>query len=125
MTCGEAAKILRAECISNLPSSVRVTVTRKQTSLATTSEKLELGAYINEILDKPAFGVDEDSQGNFIQETARKDLSKQYDTTQIFIAPAGDWSKGVTEDVQSNNHGRSCWVTGTFTSPYSIAHDFS
>jgi hypothetical protein len=55
---------------------------------------------------------------------ARQDF-KKFDTTQVFISPVGDWSKGLLEQVQGRRQLRSCWVSGPFTNPYFIAHDFS
>jgi hypothetical protein len=49
-----------------------------------------------------------------------------YETTQIFVAPIGDWSKSLSETVKRNEHlTRSCWVRGPFTSPYSISNSFA
>mmetsp|Transcript_13530 Transcript_13530/g.20581 ORF Transcript_13530/g.20581 Transcript_13530/m.20581 type:complete len:219 (+) Transcript_13530:296-952(+) len=47
------------------------------------------------------------------------------DTTQIFIMPARDWTKGLAEQVAERNQMRSCWVRGPYTSPYFVASDFS
>jgi hypothetical protein len=41
--------------------------------------------------------------------------------------PAGDWTKRVSSAVKqlgSRRH-RSCWIRGPYTSPFTIAHDFS
>ena len=55
-----------------------------------------------------------------------EDYCKKYNTTQVFISPIGDWSKGLFEQVKETRHLRSCscWVRGPYTSPYFIAHDF-
>jgi len=121
MTCADAVKVLRGEKPKNLDFFPQV---EKEDSSANPLEALTLEQYIEDIFDKPAFGIGNDGS-NYLVETARKDINKQYDTTQIFIAPAGDWSKGVTEDIKAKNHGRSCWVSGPFTSPYSVASGFS
>ena len=50
-----------------------------------------------------------------------------YETTQVFIMPAGDWTKRVSKavlELGSRRH-RSCWIRGPYTSPFTIAHDFS
>jgi len=56
---------------------------------------------------------------------ARQDLTKRHNTTQIFVVPAGDWSKALAEEVDGRNQMRSCWMKGPFTSPYFVASYFS
>ena len=56
---------------------------------------------------------------------AREDLGKRYETTQIFINPAGDWSKGLLEELQKQRQLRACWVRGPYISPYTIVQSFS
>ena len=58
-------------------------------------------------------------------ELARDYAGSSYDTTQIFIAPGGDWSRRVNSDVKEQKHLRSCWVRGPYTSPYHIGNAFS
>ena len=60
-----------------------------------------------------------------VTEEARKDIYSQYKTTQVFIAPAGDWTKRVAHEIMDNNRSQSCWVRGPYTSPYSVASSFS
>jgi len=60
-----------------------------------------------------------------IMEEARKNMDFQYETTQVFIAPSGDWTKRVAEEVSGQDQLRSCWVRGPYTSPYSIVSNFS
>jgi hypothetical protein len=50
-----------------------------------------------------------------------------HESTQVFIMPAGDWTRRVSSAVRefgSRRH-RSCWIRGPYTSPFTIAHDFS
>ncbi len=63
---------------------------------------------------------------NLILDTA-EDRLREYNTTQVFISPVGDWSKGLFEQVKGTKNLRSCtcWVRGPYTSPYFIAHDFN
>ena len=60
----------------------------------------------------------------FVEE-AREDLHKKYETIQVFICPAGDWTKRVMKELASQKQLRACWVRGPYTSPYSVAQDFS
>ena len=61
----------------------------------------------------------------FIIEEAREHIRSQSNTTQIFMVPAGDWTKEVYNKVSSRTQLRSCWVRGPYVSPYSVAGDFS
>jgi len=60
-----------------------------------------------------------------IMKEARKDMYAQYETTQVFIAPVGDWTKRVAKVITDKSQMRSCWVRGPYTSPYSIASNFN
>ena len=51
--------------------------------------------------------------------------SPSFDTTQVFISPLGNWTKGLLKQVQGRKQLQSCWIHGPFVSPYSIVHDFS
>ena len=56
---------------------------------------------------------------------ARKDMHSQYKTTQLFIAPVGDWTKRVAKEITDKSQMRSCWVRGPYASPFSIASNFN
>lgn len=56
---------------------------------------------------------------------AREDLKKKYKTTQIFICPTGDWTKRLIEELECQKQLRACYVRGPYTSPYSVAQNFS
>ena len=56
---------------------------------------------------------------------ARERVLDRYNTTQIFITPNGDWSNEVVSSVQNRKHLRECWVSGPYTSPFSVARQFS
>lgn len=60
-----------------------------------------------------------------IVEEAREDLRNRSETTQVFIHPAGDWSKGLVEELRRQRQLRACWVRGPYTSPYSAVQSFS
>ena len=62
---------------------------------------------------------------HFIVEEAREESRSQYKTTQIFMIPAGDWTKEVYDEVYHQRQLRHCWVRGPFVSPYSIVSNFS
>ena len=65
------------------------------------------------------------SKARRIMEEARQDIRSQYKTTQIFLTPAGDWTKQVYEEVTNQRQLRHCWVKGPFVSPYSVVSKFS
>ncbi len=50
---------------------------------------------------------------------------RRHETTQIFIAPVGDWSHRLNQQVSQRTHLSSCWVRGPYTSPYHVGNSFS
>jgi hypothetical protein len=70
------------------------------------------------------FSTDKDSPSSLLLHEARQNL-KRFDTTQVFISPIGNWSKGLLDQVRERKQLQSCWIRGPFTSPYFVAHDFS
>jgi nicotinamidase-related amidase len=73
--------------------------------------------------------IDVDSPNNtvksLIKDEARQESRSQYTTTQVFIAPVGDWTKEVYDEVYHQRQLRHCWVKGPFVSPYSVVSKFS
>ena len=57
-----------------------------------------------------------------------RERGPQFTTTQCFIMPAGDWTRRLSEAIQSRDGAarhRACWVRGPYPSPFAIAADFS
>ena len=81
----------------------------------------ELETYIQSVL----LDSDHIFEESYHVMSARQDLNEQYDTTQIFIAPSGDWCKQLATDIVSNKRSRHCYVSGPYTSPYYTASNFS
>ena len=81
-----------------------------------------------EMMHLAAF-IDGMSSSNFHEEglvmEARERVLERYSTTQIFINPNGDWSNEVVSSVQNQKHLRECWVSGPYTSPFSVARQYS
>ena len=119
MECARVTEILIRDEVSNLEAGFDSP--DKMDDYFETGDTLE--HFVHSVLYKPFVGTDNCS--HFLLDAARDDLRDQYSTTQIFIAPAGDWSKGVSSDVLSEKQGQSCWVRGPYTSPYFIATDFT
>merc|ERR1719491_2456001 len=119
MKCAQVTDILLGDEVSKLEAGFDIPEEMDDDFEA--GDTLE--QFVHSVLDKPFEGPDDRS--HFLLDEARDDLRDQYQTTQIFIAPAGDWSKGVSSDVLNEKQGRSCWVRGPYTSPYFIATDFS
>tara|TARA_B110001469_G_scaffold123883_1_gene136598 strand:+ start:72 stop:1256 length:1185 start_codon:yes stop_codon:yes gene_type:complete len=63
-------------------------------------------------------------EGAGIDEAARNGL-EAFETTQIFVIPAGDWTRALSRAVLKQRQRRACWVRGPFVSPYAAAKDFS
>jgi len=111
MSCEQAARVLRgklpATAVSMCPAPMMSL--KDFTALVLTREN----------------NVSNPLEPALIMEEARKDMHSQYETTQVFIAPAGDWTKRVAHELINKNPRRSCWVRGPYTSPYSIASNFN
>ena len=69
--------------------------------------------------------VDDFAENSKLLMEARERVLDRYNTTQIFITPNGDWSNEVVSSVQNRKHLRECWVSGPYTSPFSVARQFS
>ncbi len=64
-------------------------------------------------------------KSRFVAE-AREDLSNKYKTTQVFICPLGDWTRGLINELEDQKQLRACWVRGgPYISPYFVAQNFS
>ncbi len=88
-------------------------------------QKATLKEFIHDILKSEYKDEAINAETAVLMDEARDDLNNRYQTTQVFINPAGDWSRGVLKDVQKQKQLRACWVRGPFKSPYSIAQNFS
>lgn len=62
---------------------------------------------------------------SLIRKEARQYMANKYATTQIFISPAGDWSKNLMQEIEDQQQLRACWVRGPYTSPYTVSQSFS
>ena len=65
------------------------------------------------------------NQQSLIKEEVREQIRSQYQTTQIFMVPSGDWTKQVYNEVTHDCQLRHCWVKGPYISPYSVVSNFS
>mmetsp|Transcript_23960 Transcript_23960/g.27596 ORF Transcript_23960/g.27596 Transcript_23960/m.27596 type:complete len:919 (-) Transcript_23960:78-2834(-) len=90
------------------------------------SEKInDIKEFISHTLLDPDESMEDDIEIR-MHDAAREDLNNRHQTTQIFISPAGDWSKGLQKEMDgAGNMSSSCWVKGPYTSPYFVATNFS
>ena len=58
------------------------------------------------------------------RQVVRRGGSK-YDTTQVFVQAAGNWTEALMKTLVSKRATGSCWVRGPYTSPFAIAGSFS
>mmetsp|Transcript_20553 Transcript_20553/g.30111 ORF Transcript_20553/g.30111 Transcript_20553/m.30111 type:complete len:290 (+) Transcript_20553:2-871(+) len=80
----------------------------------------------NIVYNQDEHWFDEDGAGpGELLEEAREDLLERYSTTQVFIAPSGDWTRGVCETVGKQRRQGACWIRGPFTSPFHVANRFT
>lgn len=87
-------------------------------------------------MEEEALSEDEFVRSFLNQEYKRRDEStdlicleareeKRHETTQIFVAPLGDWSRNLNRQVLQRTNLSSCWVRGPYTSPYHVGSSFS
>jgi hypothetical protein len=88
---------------------------------------MTLEKYIDKILSFPDFVSEaiDAPKTSLMKEEAREQFHDKFQTTQVFICPVGDWSKGLGQDLIDQKQLRACWVRGPYTSPYSVVQDFS
>jgi len=88
---------------------------------------LSLDAFIRLVLLSDFVSEAIDAPSRLLVEEAREDLSNinRYPTTQVFMCPVGDWTKGLLKDIHEQKQLRACWVRGPYTSPYFVAREFS
>ena len=82
-------------------------------------EEHDLAKFTQNVIDND-FAIE---QRNKVSSEARQSICR-FDTTQVFISPIGDWSKGLYNQVIGRKQLQSCWVRGPFTSPYFVAHEY-
>ena len=135
MDCAEAAEVLRGITPKRLLDDPKFSVhhttdeealhlneLRGSVIVSGAVTALGLRPFIFEILTREHAEMEKKS---FIMEEAREEIRSQYNTTQIFMVPAGDWTKQVYEEVTNDQQLRHCWVKGPFVSPYSAVSNFS
>ena len=136
MTCKQAADILKGTMPKNLDNilsqhdaSIRSLQSNPESirSLKSHPEPESQGSiseFAKKVMDNDTSDYGE--MGSLLtMEEARKDINEQYETTQVFIAPGGDWTKRVAKEITDHDQLRSCWVRGPYSSPYAIASHFN
>ena len=122
MTCAQATDALMTASTVEESTQIEELDLDLEGEEQTPMLETDLKSFINQTLVSAHKG--HKTEGLVLQE-ARDELRSQYKTTQVFIAPAGDWTKQVYTDVSQQKQLRSVWVRGPYVSPYSIASNFS
>ena len=91
----------------------------------TEEQNQSLEEFILDVLESTFEEETVDSIRSCLVMEAREDIHNQFDTTQVFICPVGDWSKNLMKEVEDQRQLRACWVRGPYTSPYHVAQSFS
>lgn len=86
---------------------------------------LSLEVYIRKLLSSANSETSMRSSDDFLVAEAREDISTKYKTTQVFVYPLGDWTEGLMDELADQQQLRACWVRGPYTSPYSVAPNYS
>ncbi len=87
------------------------------------NQSMSLTEFLGDVLESE-FEIEKTVDSLLVQE-AREDIHNQYTTTQVFISPAGDWTKNLMKELEDQRQLRACWVRGPYTSPYHVAQNFS
>lgn len=119
MTCEEATHVLTtASKVEEAMPMHNLDLEGEDTAMFKTDVK----SFINQAL--VSTHKDHNREGLVLKE-AREQTRSQYKTTQVFIAPIGDWTNQVYKDVSQHRQLRSCWIRGPYISPYQCATSFS
>ncbi len=84
-------------------------------------ETLNEDAFVRRFLDQE-YQSRGDEHDDLVCMEAREEM--RHTTTQIFVAPVGDWSTRLNQQVLRRTHLSSCWVRGPYTSPYHVGNSF-
>ena len=108
----KAAAVLEQACAAGAPLSVRGSM-----SLAALTRARGASVAVSDTAG--------DSKEDEHQQLVRAG-GHTYSTTQIFVMPAGDWSKALSAAVrEGRNLRRACWIRGPYPSPYAISNDYA
>jgi hypothetical protein len=82
-------------------------------------EAIQLQEFIDWVLNSDFSHEASDAPAKLMRNEARENLEDRYSTTQVFMHPVGDWTKGLAKDLTEQKRQLSaCWVRGPYTSPY-------
>jgi len=123
LTCMQTAKVLQGTMPLNCDNSLSRRTTMSNLSRFESETQGSIEEFTESVLLKE--NKLDKMFGTLITEEARHDNRALYETTQVFISPAGDWTKRVAEEISVQDQLRSCWVRGPYKSPYSIAASFN
>ena len=60
-----------------------------------------------------------------IREIVRAGGLPQSSTTQMFVAPTGNWTQSLMKTLQTKKATRSCWVRGPYPTPFASSGSHS
>lgn len=125
MTCAETMKVIEGK----IPDRLFLEYKERFGSLKGDDEEQGLDSLVytdlEHFISHTFKSTDIKVDSVLISGEAREQIRSQSSTTQIFMVPAGDWTKEVYNEVSFRTQLRSCWVRGPYVSPYSVASNFS
>lgn len=128
LTCKEAIYVLKGS--TSLDSNRISSQEDDDLSLSLESEpepesQGSIEEFAKSVLESQNKNSDENNGLSLTIKEARQDINQQYVTSQVFIAPVGDWTKRIAKEITDQDQLRSCWVRGPYASPYTIATNFN
>ena len=104
---------------------VRGSVTSRQESGVSVTSSASIGSQASSA-SEALRAVIEELDPSMMDVEAREEATS-YDTTQVFMMPAGDWTKRLSESIKDRRlrRHRTVWIRGPFVSPFASASDFS
>lgn len=127
MDCSEAAQVLMGIPPTRLIDESKHSISSFEDDWDSEGPVIrkDLRSFINHCMLDEHMVLDRSNYGSLIMAEAREEIRSQYNTTQIFMTPTGDWTKEVYEEVTDYHQLRHCWVKGPYVSPYSAVSNFS
>ena len=128
MTCQQAGKVIQGLLPQNFREKEKISLKSWPSDLDLHKKRkadTTFDDFLDNVLDCIYVNEDDSDLVDLVMTEVRQDLQKLFDTTQIFIAPAGDWSKGLYSEMAKSTNRGACWVRGPYTSPYFVASDFN
>lgn len=122
MKCAEAMELLGG----NIPERFEDEFTTRATTAQDALFEIEKPWDDLESFIEYRMSVETDfTNPSIVLKEAREHMRSKFNTTQVFMTIAGDWTKGVYEEVTKETQHRHVWIRGPYISPYAVTSSFN